>query len=99
MESRVPRKVRFLESSRDFSDQSSPRGPTRWGRRRPASALSHERFLPIFTDFLPIFLTFLGDFTPDRLDSRSLETLWEWKNRVILEEYYIFNAAIPLEVE
>ena len=47
----------------------------------------------------PIFRTFLGDFTPDRLDSRSLETLWEWKNRVLLEEYYIFNAAIPLEVE
>ena len=31
------------------------------------------------------------------LDSRSLETLWEWKNRVLLEEYYIFNVAIPLE--
>ena len=39
----------------------------------------------------------MGDFTPDRLDSRSLETLWEWKNRVLLEEYYIFNVAIPLE--
>ncbi len=51
---------------------------------------------PIFPDF---FRTFLGDFTPDRLDSRSLETLWEWKNRVILEEYYIFNVAIPPEVE
>ena len=41
----------------------------------------------------------MGDFTPDRLDSRSLETLWEWKNRVLLEEYYIFNVAIALEVE
>ena len=24
--------------------------------------------------------------------------LWEWKNRVLLEEHYIFNVAIPLEV-
>ncbi len=46
-----------------------------------------------------MFRTFLGDFTPDRLDSRSLQTIWEWKNRVLLEEYYIFNVAIPLEVE
>ena len=46
-----------------------------------------------------MFRTFLGDFTPDGLDSRSLETPWEWKNRVLLEEYYIFNAAIPLEIE
>jgi hypothetical protein len=41
-----------------------------------------------------MFRTFLGDFTPDRLDSRSLQSLWEWKNRVLLEEYYIFNVAI-----
>ena len=41
----------------------------------------------------------LGDFIPDRLDSRSLRTLWEWKNRVLLEEYHIFDVAIPLEVE
>ena len=41
----------------------------------------------------------MGDFTPDRLDSRSLQTLWEWKNRVLLEEYYIFNVAIPLECQ
>ncbi len=39
----------------------------------------------------------MGDFAPDGLDSRSLRTLWEWKNRVLLEEYYIFNVAIPLE--
>ncbi len=39
----------------------------------------------------------MGDFTPDGLDSRSLETLWEWKNRVLLEEDYIFNVVIPLE--
>ncbi len=56
----------------------------------------------MFTDFyrfLPIFPTFLGDFNPGEVDSRSLQTLWEWKNRVLLEEYYIFNVAIPLEVE
>ena len=34
-----------------------------------------------------------------KLDSRSLQTLWEWKNRVLLEEYYIFNGAIPPEDE
>ena len=28
-----------------------------------------------------------------------LQTLWEQKNRVLLEEYYIFNVAIPLEGE
>ena len=31
------------------------------------------RFFPFFTDFL----TFLGDFAPERLDSRGLQTLWE----------------------
>ena len=34
-----------------------------------------------------------------KLDSRSLQTPWEWKNRVLLEEHYIFDVAIPLEVE
>ena len=29
----------------------------------------------------------------------SLRTLWEWKNRVFLEEYYIFNEATPPEGE
>ena len=48
---------------------------------------------------LHIFRTFLGDFSPQKLPSRGLQTLWEWKNRVLLEEYYIFNVAIPLEVE
>ena len=48
--------------------------------------------------FFCFFLTFLGDFTPDRLDSRSLQTPWERKNRVLLEEYYIFNVAIPLKM-
>ncbi len=41
----------------------------------------------------------MGDFTPDRLDSRSLETPWEWENRVLLEEYYIFDVVIPPGVE
>ena len=52
---------------------------------------------PLF--FLPIFRTFLGDFNTQKLPSRGLQTLWEWKNRVLLEEYYIFNVVIPLEVE
>ena len=43
----------------------------------------------------PIFRTFLGDFSPQKLPSGRLQTLWEWKNRVPLEEYYIFNVAIP----
>ena len=47
----------------------------------------------------PIFQTFLGDFTLQKLPSRGLQTLWEWKNRVLLEEDYIFNVAIPLEVQ
>ena len=52
-----------------------------------------------FYRFLPIVRTFLGDFNPQKLPSRRLQTPWEWKNRVLLEEYYIFNVAIPLEVE
>ncbi len=52
----------------------------------------------IFPDF-PIFLTFLGDFNLQKLPSRRLQTLWEWKSRVLLEEYYIFNVVLPLEVE
>jgi len=38
----------------------------------------------------------LGDFSLQKLPSRRLRTLWEQKNRVLLEEYYIFNAAIPI---
>ena len=41
-------------------------------QERPIKGLFVGRFFPIF----PICRTFLGDFTPDRLDSRSLETLW-----------------------
>ena len=40
----------------------------------------------------------MGDFNLQKLPSRRLQTLWEQKNRVLLEEYYIFNVAIPLEV-
>ncbi len=64
-------------------------------RRALAAALPG----PSISRLLPIFLTFLGDFTPDRLDSRSLQAPWEWENRVLLEEYYIFNVANPPEVE
>ena len=43
----------------------------------------------------------MGDFTPDRLDSRSLQTLWEWENRVLLEEYYIriLRKLSKIEIE
>ena len=44
-----------------------------------------------------MFQTFLGDFNLQTLPSRRLQTLWEAKNRVLLEEYYIFNVVIPLE--
>ncbi len=46
-----------------------------------------------------MFRTFLGDVNPQKLPSRRLQTLWERKNRVLLEEYYIFDVVIPLEVE
>ncbi len=48
---------------------------------------------------VPNFTTFLGDFDLQKLPSRGLQTLWERKNRVLLEEYYIFNVAIPPEVD
>jgi hypothetical protein len=44
-------------------------------------------------------MTFLGAFNLQKLASRRLQTLWEWKNRVLLAEYYIFNVAIPLAQE
>ena len=34
-----------------------------------------------------------------KLGSGSLRTLWEWKNRVLLEEYYTFDLVIPPEDE
>jgi hypothetical protein len=39
----------------------------------------------------------LGDFNLQKLPLGRLQTPWEWKNRVLLEEYYIFNVAIPPE--
>ncbi len=41
----------------------------------------------------------MGDFDLQKLPSGRLQTLWEWENRVLLEEYYVFNVVIPLEVE
>ena len=32
-----------------------------------------------------------------KLPLTSLQTLWEYQNRLLLEEYYIFNVAIPPE--
>ena len=69
---------------------------------RTSSQNGLDRTRKMFTDvyrFLPICRTFLGDFNLQKLPSRRLQTLWEWKNRVILEKYYILNVVIPLEVE
>ncbi len=41
-----------------------------------------------------MFRTFLVDFNHQKLPFRRLQTLWEWKNRVLLEEYYVFNVVI-----
>ena len=84
------------------SADDSTRSRSRRGDRNtwsPYWALTRGLQFPDVYRFLPIFRTFLGDFAPDRLDSRSLQTLLEWKNRVLLEERYIFNVVIPLEVE
>ncbi len=80
-----------------FQLQSSPRDHPETPVRHALSLQRdlYRELIPIS----PIFRTFLGDFTPDRLDSRSLEPLWEWKNRVLLEEYYFLNVVIPPEVE
>ena len=92
-----------LESSAGVSprDRSRASEPRRLALREEWTDTSH-RGSPVviirlmFTDFyrfLPIFLTFLGGFNPQKLPSRRLQTLWEWKSRVLLEEYYIFNVA------
>ena len=47
-----------------------------------------------FYMFLPMFRTFSGDFNPQKLPSRRLQTLWEQKNRVLLEEYYILVGLL-----
>ena len=57
----------------------------------------HGPYQAVFYRRLPIFRTFLGDSNPQKLPSRRLRTLWEWKNRVLLEEYYIFNVAISTD--
>ncbi len=61
-------------------------------------ALTRPLTSSIFTDFYRDVRTFLGDFAPDGLDSRSLQTLWEWENRVLLGEYYIFNVLVVVVV-
>ena len=66
---------------------------------RRSSGPSRELTCRFSSICFPMFRTFLGDFNLQKLPSRSLQTLWEWKNRVVLEEYYIFNVAIPLGVE
>ncbi len=74
------------------------RSPERRSPERRFSELNRDiigRFSPIS----PICLTLLGDFNLQKLPSWRLQTLWEQKKRVALEEYYIFNLAIPLEVE
>ena len=49
------------------------------------------------TDFHRICPTLSGDFNPQQLPSRGLQTLWEWKNRVLLGEHHISSVAVPLE--
>ena len=34
-----------------------------------------------------------------KLPLTRLQTLWEWRNRVLLERHYVFNEAIPPEEE
>ena len=43
---------------------------------------------PIFPRIFRIFRTFLGDFNPQKLPSRRLQTLWEWKNLGSLRKSY-----------
>ena len=58
----------------------------------PTGATAVALTRPIFPDFYRFVRSFLGDFNPQKLPSGGLQTLWEWKNRVLLEEYCIFNA-------
>ena len=76
-------------------------GRSQWPSPRVHFEVTLTRLIFIdFYRFEPFFFqTFLGDVNPQKLPSRGLQTLWEWKNRVLLEEYYIFHEAIPLEVE
>ena len=81
------------------SEESSGEPISRAVRLLCGWRLSRPLTRPTFCRFSPIFRTFSGDFNLQKLPSRRLQTLWEWENRVLLEEYYIFNVAIPLEVE
>ena len=63
---------------------------------RRSSGPSRELICRCSSICFPIFRTFLGDFNLQKLPSRRLEVLREWKNRVLLEEHYIFNVATPL---
>ena len=38
----------------------------------------------------------MGDFNLQKLPLRRLQALWEQKNRVLLEEYYIFSVAVAV---
>ncbi len=40
----------------------------------------------------------MGDFNPQTLPSRGLQTLWEWKNRVLLEEYCARSFAMTTSI-
>ena len=88
---------RTFHGEQDYASHRSPRAlrtlVAQSALARPLLGPVLGRFLPI----LPIFRTFLGDFNPQKLPSRRLQTPWEQKNRVLLEEYYIFSVAIPLE--
>ena len=94
---RLKPRARFVLSR--GRDPEAPGGWPRLGRLARRRDLLGTFDFMILTDFLPVSQTFSGDFAPDRLDSRSLRTLQEWENRVLLEEHYVFNVAIPLEVE
>ena len=45
--------------------------------------------MPELTKICPIFVGLSwGDFNPQKLLPTGLRTFWEWKNRVLLEEYH-----------
>ena len=71
--------ARSHESRPETSQENAP----------PCQALTRL----IFADFCRFFGLSRETSTPDGLDSRSLRALWELKNRVLLEEYSIFNVT------
>ena len=52
-----------------------------------------------FTDVYRFLRLYWETSTIKNYHSQDSRALWEWKNRVLLKEYYIFNVVIPLEVE